>query len=382
MFLKNNAQPWPIYIKVAILAIVVGTLWIFNSAYVTPLLLGMIFAVLTAPIYRFIIGDYGFKKLNFAVTVPKPLGAILTIVSICVVLGFILNRFVFEVVNEAPIFISQISGFFTSLTTDQQFLSLLEQYRIDPEAVNAAVKTINSGLKSLLSILGRDVRTENQLMALDKESVDAALRFGGSSVKNLANYLIATVIFVLAWFNSLIHGKNWIAGIFALLPFDSSEETQIRQDIKDGVQNVIYANLLSGFVHAAVCFVLMLLFGIPNLFILTVIIFFIGVLPLSPSELSYAIALSLIAMKTGNLPLIVLFAIISELIVLWVNYVLVPKIISSKNEGNDLLILTSILSGITIFGLMGFIIGPIIMIVVQTLYSILNKRLAAEKLQA
>ena len=109
MFLKNKTDQWPMYIKVAILAIITAILWLFNSQFITPLLLGVIVAILTAPVYYFLLKRLNFKKIKFQI--PKPLAAILTIAGITLTIGLILNRFVFEVVKEAPDFISQISGF-------------------------------------------------------------------------------------------------------------------------------------------------------------------------------------------------------------------------------------------------------------------------------
>jgi len=374
MFSKNKADLWPMWVKGAIILVILWIIWLFNSAYLTPLLLGLITTVLTYPIYKFFQNKLKYKQFKL----PSPICAILTIVSVSFVIFFILNRFVVEIIREAPDFISKISLFLSNLVEDPSFLKFLNDNRIAPEAVNTLVQNVNTGLKGLLSVFGREVTTQDQLFTLSKENISAALSFGSQSAKNLATYLISTVIFVLAWLNGLVQGHRWINGIFTLLPFDNKEESQIRKDLTLGVQNVVYANLLSGFVHAIVCFTLMLWFGIPNVFILTVLIFFIGVLPLSPSEIGYAIPLSLIAAQTGNYILIFVLAILAEIIILWVNYVLVPKMISSQQEGNDLLILTSILSGITIFGLLGFVIGPVIMILVQTLYRILIQRLEAE----
>ena len=375
MFPKNKTDIWPTSIKVTVFAVILIILWIFNFAYITPLLLGVIATILSYPVFNWINTKFKFKKFKL----PESLSALLTIFVVSFVVGFVLNRFVVEIVKEAPSFISQISDYVSSLPSDKNIQNLVIEYKIDPETVNTVVQNINRGLQNLLSVFGRQVDTEGQLLTLKKEDIDAALRFGSQSVRNVASYLIVIVIFLLSWYNSLKNGKKWINGVFALLPFNHQEESKIKEDLKDGVQNVVYANIVSGGIHAIVCFALMLIFGVPNVFILTVIVFLIGFLPLSPSEVGYAIPLSLIAMQTGNIFLILVLAILAEILILWVNYGLIPSIISSKQEGNDLLILTSILSGISIFGLMGFIIGPVIMILVQTLYRILIKRLEEER---
>jgi predicted PurR-regulated permease PerM len=182
---------------------------------------------------------------------------------------------------------------------------------------------------------------------------------------------------LLSWFNCLINGKKWLSNIFHLLPFNETEIEQIKTDFRDGVRNVIYANLLSGFIHATACFIFMWIFGVENMFILSIFIFLIGVLPLSPSELGYLIPIGFVFASNPLAALI--FAIIGEGIILWTNYALIPKIIASGEEGNSLLILTSILTGISIFGIMGFIIGPLIIIFIQTLYRIVIRRINAEE---
>lgn len=98
----------------------------------------------------------------------------------------------------------------------------------------------------------------------------------------------------------------------------------------------------------------------------------IGVLPLSPSELGYAIPILIIAQSNPLAALIL--AILAEIIVLFTNYIFLPRVIVAASDGNPLLILTSVMAGIGIFGIMGFVIGPVLMILVQTLYSILVRR--------
>jgi predicted PurR-regulated permease PerM len=175
----------------------------------------------------------------------------------------------------------------------------------------------------------------------------------------------------------LVYGKQWLNHIFKLLPFNDKEVKQITDDFQKGVRNVIYANVLSGFIHTIICAIAMTIFGIQSVFILSVLIFLIGVLPLSPSELGYAIPVLLIFPINPIFALVL--AVIGELVILWTNYILVPKIIASGKEGNSLLILTSILSGISIFGLLGFIIGPLVIIFIQTIYSILVDRIGIKE---
>jgi predicted PurR-regulated permease PerM len=121
----------------------------------------------------------------------------------------------------------------------------------------------------------------------------------------------------------------------------------------------------------------MLVLGVSNIWIYTILIFFIGFLPLSPNEFAYLIPLS--AAFSKNLWLGLGLAIICEIFILWINYSFLPKVIATNKQASPLLIITSVLSGIAIFGPLGFIIGPVLLAMVRTLYSIVIRHIKTTK---
>lgn len=358
---------WPMSIRIVVILIVIYTLWIFNSAFVTPLLLGLIIATLTFPIYSFISNR--ITKVKYISKLSSTLGVILTILLISIILLAGVDFLGNQVAREAPNFVSGIANFARNIPKNEQLLKNLESVGVSRENTKLGSDKINEQINKYVVPNGTKQRLNLELQPADFTRI---FNFSGGLFKVIFDYLVYFVIFLLAWFNSLTSGKKWLDTIFKISPFSDEEQKSICKDLKSGVSNVVYANLLGGLIHATICFVIMLIFGVPNIFILTILVFLIGVLPLSPSELAYALPLLLILPSSPIA--VIIMAPIAELIILSVNYVLMPKIINSGQEGNPLLIITSILSGITIFGLMGFIIGPMIMILVQTLYGILVKR--------
>jgi predicted PurR-regulated permease PerM len=358
---------WPMSIRIVVILIVIYTLWIFNSAFITPLLLGLIIATLTYPIYSFISSR--ISNLKYISKLSTTLGGILTILFISIILLAGVDFLGNQVAREAPNFVSGIANFARNIPKNEQLQKNLETVGVSRENTKIGSDKINEQINKYVVPNGTKQRLNIELQPADFTRI---FNFSGGLFKVIFDYLVYFVIFLLAWFNSLTSGKRWINTVFKISPFSNEEQESICKDVKSGVSNVVYANLLGGLIHATICFVIMLIFGVPNIFILTILVFLIGVLPLSPSELAYALPLLLIL---PNSPIaVIIIAPIAELIILFVNYVLMPKIINSGQEGNPLLIITSILSGITIFGLMGFIIGPMIMILVQTLYGILISR--------
>jgi predicted PurR-regulated permease PerM len=369
---KAKHNHWPIQLKLAIIGFILYVIWIFNRNFSTPLLLGLILATLTYPIYDF----YLKKVFNFlSIKTNQMLSGITTMVLVLGIITIILNIVAAQLIREIPDFADSAISFAQSLPNNKDLLNTLQTVGISEDYVRETLQNLESQVESLGESYGADSNNASELFT--QANINNVFNFSRQTLNVFLNQLVYLIIFLLSWFNCLINGKKWLSNIFHLLPFNETEIGQIKTDFRDGVRNVIYANLLSGFIHATACFIFMWIFGVENMFILSIFIFLIGVLPLSPSELGYLIPIGFVFASNPLAALI--FAIIGEGIILWTNYALIPKIIASGEEGNSLLILTSILTGISIFGIMGFIIGPLIIIFIQTLYRIVIRRINAEE---
>jgi predicted PurR-regulated permease PerM len=175
-------------------------------------------------------------------------------------------------------------------------------------------------------------------------------------------------------------GDKWIKAILNLTPLEEDEIKIIHKSLSSGIRNVIYANSLSGVINATVVMLIMIFFNLPGVFLAGVVTFFIGFLPIFPSELGYLIPIIQILIILNNPLLALLIAVISEVFILFQNYVFLPSIVLIGNSGNSLFIVTSVLTGIAVFGIMGFIIGPAIMIFANTMSQVVIKRINKNKL--
>jgi predicted PurR-regulated permease PerM len=365
--LAQNKQKFNLF-NISLLAVILFFLWIFNKNYITSLLLGFIFATIT---YPFFLHIENLIKL-FLLKENRSLAAILNICIFCFGIFFVLNIFWTQLKLESTGFVSGISDFIINLPKNQSFL---KTFNLSQKEAQNLVYLLNEYLDNWQSQLNSRSDLLKQLFSA--ENISKTIQFGQTTMAGFFEFIVQFIIFCLAWFYGLTTGKNWEKSIFTLLPLDKKEKRLIEKNLVLGVRNVMYANLMAGLIHAFVCFLVMLVFGIPNKFIITIFAFLIGFLPLTPSEIAYAPVIFLTFRQNSFFG--ILLIPLAEMIILWVNFVLIPKTISKGEEGNSLLILTSILSGISIFGIMGFIIGPVIMIFVQTLYKILLKRLLETK---
>lgn len=349
--------------NLAILVFIIGIFIFFNYAFRTSLLVGFIVAVLSYPVFNFL-------KNKLDIKFPKSstnLAAVITLLGISVVVLFILNILANQLIKEIPKFAFQVYENIKGLPTNTGFLEAANKFGISQPVISEAViwfenliQPTTSGSYDLGDLLNQD-------------NVNRALNIGQQAFSIIFNQVTYLVLFFLAWFNGLVFGKQWINGILNLAPTTEQENSLIKKDLVLGIRNVIYANILSGLIHTTICFVIMLVFGVPNIFIISIVIFLIGFLPASPSELGYAIPIAIIF--PSNPVAAIILAILAELIIIYVNNVFLPSIILSGTEGNPLFVITSVFAGLAIFGLLGFIIGPLIMIFVNTLIQIVSRRI-------
>lgn len=380
---KNNSNPsssqltkdWPHWLNITLFSIIGFGLWVFNQAYLTPLLLGFILAALSYPIYEFILNKIKFKPLK------QGLAASFTMIILTLSFSVLINFLARELVKEVPKFGNSLIQFVNEIPNNQTIVKFGQNFGLeksDLESLSQQIKADTSSSSNLLG--GNNNQEKNFSQVFSQDNISTALDVSKQAFNYIFTQLVYFVIFILAWFYGLVNGKAWLENLYEIMPLEEKEVKDIRRDLKQGIQNVIYANLLSGVINTVAVVLIMLIFGLPNISIVAIATFFIGVLPLTPSELAYAIPIIML-FPTNPIAALVLIPI-AELIILYINYVLLPKVIAGGDDGNPLLILTSILSGLAIFGLMGFIIAPVLMILIQTLYNILVSRIRLEKLHA
>lgn len=366
----SNRQ-WPHWLSIFLFAIIIAALWIFNQPYITPLLLGFIFAALSYPIHNFLLNKIKFEKIKAS------LAAIVTILVLSTTFITIINVMTRELVKEVPKFGIAIINFLDELPDNESVLDFSKNFNLTKDDVREGVEVLKSRAFINTNLTSQNSGDRNISEIFSQENINNAFGVSRQAFNYVFTQLLYLVIFYLAWFNGLVYGKKWLDDLFEITPLVDSEIKEIKQDLTVGIRNVIYASLLSGGIHTVVVVLVMLFFGLPNVTIVAIAVFLIGLLPLSPSELGYAIPIILL-FQVNPLAAII-FIPIAELIILYINYVLLPKVIAGGESGNPLLILTSIFTGLVIFGIMGFIIAPVLMILIQTLYKILVSRIREEK---
>ena len=337
------------FILYIILVLIVVYLLFKLGIFLFPFTLALFFSILTQPFSRFLQ-----KKLKFSQKIA-------TIVSIILFL---------------VIFLAFISLSALRLSGEIYKLSInLNKYSKDFQSL------WNHTIDRVYSLLGYFPEGFDEQV---KSSINGFIRMGtsklGSFINSLINFItsIPTIILyicitILSTFFISLDKKKIMTFLEQQFP-----ETWIKKvyNIKREMFNVLGSYIRAQIILMTICFFELLIsfnllsflkFNLPYPLIFSIIICIIDALPILGAG-AVLLPWSLISFATGDIKLgLALLGI--YFLVLSVRQMLEPKLISQNLGVHPLVTLISMYSGFKIFGVIGFLIGPVVMIILKNVFS-------------
>ena len=337
------------FILYIVLVLIVVYLLFKLGIFLFPFTLALFFSILTQPFSRFLQ-----KKLKFSQKIA-------TIVSIILFL---------------VIFLAFISLSALRLSGEIYKLSInLNKYSKDFQSL------WNHTIDRVYSLLGYFPEGFDEQV---KSSMNGFIRMGtsklGSFINSLINFItsIPTIILyicitILSTFFISLDKKKIMTFLEQQFP-----ETWIKKvyNIKREMFNVLGSYIRAQIILMTICFFELLIsfnllsflkFNLPYPLIFSIIICIIDALPILGAG-AVLLPWSLISFATGDIKLgLALLGI--YFLVLSVRQMLEPKLISQNLGVHPLVTLISMYSGFKFFGVIGFLIGPVVMIILKNVFS-------------
>ena len=337
------------FILYIVLVLIVVYLLFKLGIFLFPFTLALFFSILTQPFSRFLQ-----KKLKFSQKIA-------TIVSIILFL---------------VIFLAFISLSALRLSGEIYKLSInLNKYSKDFQSL------WNHTIDRVYSLLGYFPEGFDEQV---KSSINGFIRMGtsklGSFINSLINFItsIPTIILyicitILSTFFISLDKKKIMTFLEQQFP-----ETWIKKvyNIKREMFNVLGSYIRAQIILMTICFFELLIsfnllsflkFNLPYPLIFSIIICIIDALPILGAG-AVLLPWSLISFATGDIKLgLALLGI--YFLVLSVRQMLEPKLISQNLGVHPLVTLISMYSGFKFFGVIGFLIGPVVMIILKNVVS-------------
>ncbi|MBU2562773.1 MAG: AI-2E family transporter [Nanoarchaeota archaeon] len=147
--------------------------------------------------------------------------------------------------------------------------------------------------------------------------------------------------------------------IKSLLPFSKDVEQKLFTSSREITIAVIYGQVIIGVIQGLIVGVGLFVFRVPNALILTLLASLSGIFPIIGTALIWlpVVIYLLIAGNTAPAIGVLIFGIISSSI----DNLLRPIIVSKRTKVHSSIILIGMIGGLFLFGILGFILGPLIL---------------------
>jgi predicted PurR-regulated permease PerM len=204
---------------------------------------------------------------------------------------------------------------------------------------------------------------------------EQGLSLTGATTAFIANTLLGIAIMVVAIYFFLLDGPQMIAAVRKLSPMDKDHERELLLEFSRVSRAVVLATLLAAIVQGLLAGAGFIIFGVDNVFLLTVLTIALAMIPFVGAAAVWApIAVSLYLFD-GRPMAAVGLALYGTLIVSMADNVVKPMVLHGQSNLHPLFALLSVLGGVTALGPIGILIGPMITAFLQTLLEILQREL-------
>lgn len=197
------------------------------------------------------------------------------------------------------------------------------------------------------------------LATLTEKVLTLTISFLSSSVSALPSIVLSLFIAIFGSYYILLNWDYLTLKMEKYLPFENKK--RIREEISKITDTLIYGTILIALIEFTIAFNGFLISGVGPYLILPILIFFLAFIPGLGPTLVW-LPLAIYYAFTSNYPTAIGVTITGLILNIPIDTILRAKLLGNKIKLNPLIMLIGILGGISLFGIFGFIIGPLILI--------------------
>ncbi|OKY74678.1 MAG: AI-2E family transporter [Desulfobulbaceae bacterium DB1] len=183
------------------------------------------------------------------------------------------------------------------------------------------------------------------------------------------NAALTSIIMLYTMFYFLIDGHKLLDRILFYLPLEDREERLLLQRFTSVAKATIKGTLIIGIIQGALCGIGFALAGIQSPVFWGTLMAFLSIIPSVGTAIIWLPAL-IILVLLGDIPGAVVLGIVCGGIAGNADNLLRPRLVGSDTQMHDLFVLFGTLGGISMFGLIGIMVGPILAALFVTIWEI------------
>lgn len=167
------------------------------------------------------------------------------------------------------------------------------------------------------------------------------------------------LVVLFVFFFILRDNGEFVSYIQSILPFPKNVEKKLFKSSKDITFSILYGQIIVGVLQGIFMGIGFYVAGVPNALLLGVLATLVGIIPIiGPAVVWIPVAIYLLL--TGAIVPAIVVVVFGFLNVLFENTVK-PMIVSKRSNVHPGIILLGMIGGVLFFGLIGFILGPLIL---------------------
>lgn len=310
--------------------------------YVSVIIISTTMAIVLRPLHRRILTIMPSRE-SFA--------ALISVIAALLIIFIPLFLFGAAVVKQAgSLYFDIASGAHSTDFIEQAVL--IAQEKISRFAPNATLD-VNQTLKELLGwILGKI----------------------GVVFSEVTSFILGFILSMLTMYYLLKDGRKLENTLIELSPLQDSDDRDIFSKLKQAVHSVIWGTLVVALTQGALVTIGFYLFGVPNGALWGSVAAIAALIPFVGTTLVILPGVAYLFLTGSTLPAAGLFIWGASAVGL-VDNILSPMLIQRGTRIHPILILFSVLGGLSFFGPSGFLMGPLLLSLFFALVSIYKKQL-------
>ncbi len=319
------------YALVTIFLFLLYLAFLMLKPFFTAILLGFLFAYLLFPPYKWLAGWLGRKRLAAAVMISASL--LLIIIP---------------------------SFFFVT--------SLVKQTR----ATTAELSQLNLTTISHPFFEKLGITLEEAVRQVAEKVQEYFVRSAADILSSIASGLLTLFVMFFVMFFAFLNGKRWLLAVQEALPLSPVVKRRLFQRVADVTRAVTFGQFLTAVIQGSLGGLMFLFFGVPNWIFWTVIMIIFSFIPFLGTPFIFVPA-AIIKLFLGDYVAGIGILIVGFVVVANIDNILRPVLIGSHAKISPLIVFLGVFGGLATFGLIGLLLGPLILALIQTVMSFLRE---------
>ncbi|MBU1564867.1 MAG: AI-2E family transporter [Proteobacteria bacterium] len=181
--------------------------------------------------------------------------------------------------------------------------------------------------------------------------------------------IFSSIIMLYVMFYFLSMGDLLLKKILYFLPMDDDSEQKLLKRFTSVARATIKGTLIIGIMQGAICGIAFAIAGIHGPVFWGSVMAVMSIIPAVGTAIIWLPALIILAL-TGDFAGVAILAVLCGAVAGNLDNVLRPRLVGKDTEMHDLFVLFGTLGGISMFGLLGIILGPIVAALFITIWEI------------